>query len=543
MIDLRQILSALLIAGAELVLVAVVCTAVYKLTVLAVLRPSLMRGSTPSGWPDVARVNARNLVLVLALVLGAGVFAYNGQLVLREKDVYQHTMALLRSITVDTWIAMGIAVGKLALAIVAAVVITRVLRRLLRIVARVINQWDQLQDNNKSIAALLGGLERAVANVGWMLVAVFTCSLVAAPENVTNWLLLALRIYVVFAIGLVVVRSTAVIVDTFDGLSRRYAQKRGWLRHYDHLRPLVTTLKTCLEYALWIGLASLIVVQLEPLKHVAVWGPRLIQAIAIFLGSRIVIELGRLELGHRMLPGEGLEDTERRRRATMVPLVRSVFTYAVYFGGAVLMLGALGFNPMPFLAGAGILGLVVGFGAQALINDVVSGFFILFENMYLVGETIEVGDAKGIVEAIEFRTTRIRDDHGRLHIIRNGDMKPIVNYSRDYTVAVVDVNVGYDADLRAVFAALREAADGLRAESSEVLQDTEIEGVVAFGHSTMTVRTLTRVKAGRNDTVAAALRLAIKEIFDRQAGSVPRRTLIPKVVEETKLRRITRRSS
>ena len=96
-----------------------------------------------------------------------------------------------------------------------------------------------------------------------------------------------------------------------------------------------------------------------------------------------------------MLPGEGLEESDRRRRATMLPLVRSAFTYATYFATAVLILSALGFNPLPFLAGAGILGLVVGFGAQSMINDVVSGFFILFENIYLVGDAIEAAGARG----------------------------------------------------------------------------------------------------------------------------------------------------
>jgi moderate conductance mechanosensitive channel len=95
-----------------------------------------------------------------------------------------------------------------------------------------------------------------------------------------------------------------------------------------------------------------------------------------------------------MLPEQGLDEMTRRR-STIAPIVRSTFAYAVYFGTAVLILASMGFNPMPFLPGAGILGLVVGFGAQALIHDVVSGFFILFENTYLVGDTIEAANAKG----------------------------------------------------------------------------------------------------------------------------------------------------
>src|SRR6185312_11070889 len=176
---------------------------------------------------------------------------------------------------------------------------------------------------------------------------------------------------------------------------------------------------------------------------VIAWGPRLIEGIGLFFLGRAVIELGHLEIARRMLPDEGLDEMARRRRATMAPIVRSAFTYAVYFGTMVLILASLGFNPMPFLAGAGILGLVIGFGAQAMINDVVSGFFILFENIYLVGDIIECGAARGVVEAIEFRTTKIRDRDGRLHIVRNGDMKLVVNYSKDYGVAAIALEVGY----------------------------------------------------------------------------------------------------
>ena len=206
-----------------------------------------------------------------------------------------------------------------------------------------------------------------------------------------------------------------------------------------------------------------------------------------------------------MLPREGIDEMERRRRTTMVPLLRSTFTYAAYFATAVLILGTLGFNPLPFLAGAGLLGLVIGFGAQSLINDVVSGFggkqilledpagfFILFENIYLVGDVIEGGGAKGVVEAIEFRTTRIRDADGRLHIVRNGDMKQVVNSSKDYTVAVVPVDVSYEADMRAVFATLKEAGLRLKGESRDVLEPTEIDGITAFGPTSLTVRTITQ---------------------------------------------------
>ena len=97
-----------------------------------------------------------------------------------------------------------------------------------------------------------------------MLLAVLASWLVGAPPSVTGAFTLAVRIYLVVAIGLMIIRSTSVVVDTLDGLSRRFAESRGWLRQYKHLQPLIPTLRACLEYALWIGLASLVVVQLAP---------------------------------------------------------------------------------------------------------------------------------------------------------------------------------------------------------------------------------------------------------------------------------------
>ena len=522
--NLARILSALAVIAIEIAAVALVCGVLYGL--FSVILRTVPGLATKQEWRGVVRLKARYLMLALALAMAVGVLSVNGYWFVRGVDVQRHTLDLARSFGAGTWTTIVAALGRLALAVVALLVVSRIARRVLRAAQRWLNRWARLDDNNRSLATLFSGLEGAVVNIGWILVVVYACILFAVPGGVTSTLLLAVRIYVVVAIGLIVIRSTATIVDTLDGVGRRHALKRNWQRHYDHLRALLPTLRACLEYALWVGVASLVLVQLSSMQDLAAWGPRVIQAIALFFAGRVVIELGRLELAHRMLPREGLAESDRRRRATMIPLVRSVFTYAVYFATAVLVLGSLGFNPLPFLAGAGLAGLVIGFGAQSLINDVVSGFFILFENIYLVGDVIEVGPARGVVEAIEFRTTSIRDADGRVHIIRNGDMKPVINYSRDYGMAIVAVEVPYDADLQRVFAALRQASERLRSESRDVLSETQIDGITAFGASSMTIRTSTRVRPGQHEPTAAALRLLINETFDRQAGGAARKTLI-----------------
>jgi moderate conductance mechanosensitive channel len=492
---------------------------------LLLLRAAPIPANRPA-WRDIANLRTRHIVFSLLLAMVTGILCANGYLLVRGVDVPRYTTDLIRSITAETWIALRNALAKLAVAILVLLVAIRVVRRVLHAAERALRQPESTREREASLSALFALIERTVANIGWLLVVVFASMLFAFPDKVTAVLLVAVRVYVVLAIGLIVIRSTALLVETIDGLGHRYAERRQWKRHYDHLRPLLPTFRACLEYALWVGVASLVLAQVATMQDLAAWGPRVIQGIATFFAGRVLIELGRLEIGNRMLPHDGLEETERRRRATMVPLVKSAFTYAVYFGTAVLILGALGFNPMPFLAGAGLLGLVIGFGAQSLINDVVSGFFILLENIYLVGDIVEVGPARGVVEAIEFRTTRIRDAEGRVHIIRNGDMKPVINYSKDYGMAAVSVEVPYDADLQRVFADIRKAGERLRAEHRDALAETQIDGITAFGSSSMTIRTSTRVRAGRQDTIAAALRLLINESFEGQFAGVPRKTLI-----------------
>src|SRR5262245_36420799 len=370
---LQRILSTLIVIAVELALVALVGVAVYGL--VALLLRSAPKSMGRPEWRAVAKLKARRILLALALALVTGVLCVNGVLIARRVDVYASTMTLVRSITADTWISLAIALGELALTTLALLIAIPLLRRLLRTGEQTLNRWGRLGDN-ENLVALFAGFERALINIGWLVVVVSGAVFLSLPGSVTNALVLAVRIYVVLALGIVVIRSTAVIVDTLDGLGHRYATRREWSGQYDHLRALLPTLRTCVEYALWVAVGSLVLVQLTPTQELAAWGPRIIQAIAVFFAGRVLIELGRLEIVRRMLPKEGLEESDRRRRATMVPLVRTAFIYAVYFGTAVLVLGSLGFNPMPFLAGAGLLGLVIGFGAQSLINDVVFGFFL-----------------------------------------------------------------------------------------------------------------------------------------------------------------------
>jgi moderate conductance mechanosensitive channel len=525
-VRLEHVVSMLVVAGVELAFVFIVTTVFYRLATGAL-------DHTASRFPSLAdssralRKRSRGVVIITACLLALVIVTYNGWLARRGIDARAHTVALLQATGYDVWRRIGSALAKLAAAALGFLIAVRVVRRLLGRFEAALSRWGRLKDPDKRVRTTFAGLSYAIVNAGWLLLAVFALQVFGVPEGIVSVFVIAVRVYLVIAIGVLLIRASVVIVDTLDGLGQRYVETRDWKRYYEHLRPLVPTFRACLEYGLWVAVASLAIFQLAPVQSVVDWGPRLIEAIGLFFLGRVVIELGRLEIDHRMLPKMGLDVMSRRRRETMAPIVRSAFTYAVYFGTAVMILANLGFNPMPFLAGAGILGIVIGFGAQALIHDVVSGFFILFENTYLIGDAIEAGGAKGVVEAIEFRTTKIRDAEGRLHVLRNGEVKQVVNYSKGYTVAVVSLDVPYEVDLPQVFTIVREAGERVRRENQDVIGEIQIDGISAFGTATMALRTSTRVKAGRHEATSAALRLAIKEAFDRWSAVFPRKTLVP----------------
>lgn len=229
-----------------------------------------------------------------------------------------------------------------------------------------------------------------------------------------------------------------------------------------------------------------------------------------------------------MLPTDETGGSPNQKQQTLTPIIKTLLQYGIYFIAFMLMLRAVGINPLPLLAGAGILGVVIGMGAQPLINDLVSGFFILFEGLFLVEDYIETESARGIVEAIHIRTTRVRDPDGQLHILRNGQINSVVSYSKEYTFAVVEVGVAYDSNLDHVFRVLDKIGGQLKDNNLEVIEPLKVKGIKEFGESELLIRTLTKVRPGCHRRVAFELREMIKKAFDQEGIEIPfaRRVII-----------------
>ena len=207
------------------------------------------------------------------------------------------------------------------------------------------------------------------------------------------------------------------------------------------------------------------------------------------------------------------------RAMTLRQIVRS-FGKAVV-GALIVVVVAVEFNFYEYLgalvAGAGILGLAIGFGAQSLVKDVISGFFVLLEDQYGVGETVRIGTLEGVVEGMTLRLTILRNADGEVHVIPNGSIQTVTVLSRDWRRALVDVEVAASEELGRAFGVLARVNDALAKDmSGSVVDKPSILGIEKLSGNGVTVRLAARTLPGKEANVAHEWRRRIKDTFDQE---------------------------
>lgn len=217
---------------------------------------------------------------------------------------------------------------------------------------------------------------------------------------------------------------------------------------------------------------------------------------------------------------------ERRaqRARTIGSVLKSGVSIVVLIWVVLQTLDKLGFNVAPFIASAGIAGVALGFGAQNLVRDFISGMFMLLEDQYGVGDVVDVGDAVGTVESVGLRVTTIRDIDGTLWYCRNGEILRVGNMSQGHAVAVVDVPIAPTTNVdRACRVALRAVLDRVEADdiAPDVLDDPELLGVNSVIAGAVTLRLTVRVRAGKQWGVRRTLTRAVLEAFDSDGIESP----------------------
>ena len=254
-------------------------------------------------------------------------------------------------------------------------------------------------------------------------------------------------------------------------------------------------------------------------------GARIILLILLaFAADRFAASVIR-NAEHEIVDEDDVKVFERRRRVqTVGGTLRRFFSILIWSAATLMVLRELDVDITPILTGAGIVGLAVGFGAQTLVKDIISGLFLIMEDQVRIGDAVEINAIGGAVEEINLRTIVLRDLEGTVHHISNGEIRTLANKSKDYSYYVIDIGVGYDDDTDRIVEVVRETADELMKDakfSVSILEPLEVLGVDAFKASEVTLRFRIKTVPMKQWEVGRELRRRLKKAFDAKGIEIP----------------------
>ena len=219
------------------------------------------------------------------------------------------------------------------------------------------------------------------------------------------------------------------------------------------------------------------------------------------------------------------DDVEFKKRVdTLSSIIQNILFIAITFVAAIIVLGELGVEIGPVLAAAGIVGLAVGFGAQNLVQDVISGFFILLEDQIRVGDVVQIGDKGGVVEKVTLRTVILRDLSGNVHFIRNGQIQVVTNMTKEYGRYVFDIGVAYKEDVDHVIEVVKRVDEEMRNHpdfKDDILEPIEILGLDRFAESAVIVKARIKTKPIKQWGVGREFNRLLKKRFDEEGIEIP----------------------
>nr|WP_246363900.1 mechanosensitive ion channel family protein [Halobacillus locisalis] len=247
-----------------------------------------------------------------------------------------------------------------------------------------------------------------------------------------------------------------------------------------------------------------------------------LQIVLILLISLVVIKLGRRVISKFFANRtRGPFKISQRREATLNKLVANSLSYIVYFIAFVMILETFTLDIKALLAGAGVAGLAIGFGAQNLVRDVISGFFIIFEDQFSVGDYIQTSGVEGFVEEVGLRTCKVKAWTGEVHILPNGNVTQVTNYSVHNSIAVVDVSVAYEEDIEKAEQAISELLKELPDRYEQMLTEPQLLGVQSLGASDVVMRIISEVQPMEHWVIARAIRKEVKNRLDEEGIEIP----------------------
>lgn len=223
--------------------------------------------------------------------------------------------------------------------------------------------------------------------------------------------------------------------------------------------------------------------------------------------------------------GAGQVSEQEKRALTLTGIVKTVGTTVVVIIAIMMGLQEIGLDITPIIAGAGVVGLAVGFGAQSVIKDVIAGFFIILEGQFAVGDVIKTGEISGVVERLNLRVTILRDfSSGAVHFIPNSELKVVSNLTKEWSRVALDIGVAYHEDIDRVVEVLQQIGQELGRDERMgplILEPSEVLGIESFGESQVTIKVLVKTLPQRQWEVARELRRRIKATFEKEGIEIP----------------------
>ena len=258
--------------------------------------------------------------------------------------------------------------------------------------------------------------------------------------------------------------------------------------------------------------------------NIILWWGKFIAIIIILVVTKIALSVINKLIEKSLTPLKKSKNYKKRisRANTLIPLLRSVSKYVIYFISGVMVLRELGVDTTAIIASAGVVGLAIGFGAQSLVKDVLSGAFLLFEGIISVGDSVTVGEHSGTVEVVGLRNIHLRKFSGELRVIPYGEVTSFGNFNKGYMRAIVEVGIAYEQDVERGMKALEEITNKWTEENKDiVLEPPIVQGVLSLGSSDVTLRVAIKVKPMTHWGAERELKRRIKDTFDKKGIEIP----------------------
>ncbi|MDC3954801.1 mechanosensitive ion channel family protein [Polyangium jinanense] len=472
------------------------------------------------------RVRRRAIVwvalLVAVLMAAAGFATYRGIWAL---DVAKSALVALAGddpalVKTRLLTAFGIAAG--------ALFVDALARGLAEALGQAVARSEWLDKRREPLAEVTIRLRKALRVVVLGAAAVLIADKLTLAPGTQRSIVLATYTLGAFYVSRLATGIGYLLLDVIFDNATRLANLESPLRYLGNLSHLLGITKRVVDYCVYLTAATWVADALTPDTWLSQAGRVGLRIIAIFYASRVLVEICVLLINDLFL-GKVAEANPQtlQQRKTLVPVAMGFVRYAIYFSALVMGLREASIDPTPLLAGAGVIGVAIGFGAQTFVGDIVAGFFILFENLLLVGDLVEIGGIQGRVEEIGVRITKIRDDLGVLHSIPNGEVRKVANHSRSFVNAVVDVHVPYEEDLPRVRELLTSIAEQEVEARTGAPARVEV-GVEELNEGSIVLRVSARVPPGENKDMNDALRgRIVDELRKAQVGAPrPRRAVL-----------------